>query len=329
MSQPGKFIISFDCEGKWGMADHMAPELAARLTSRSLEKAYERLISILDQHRLQATFAFVGAFTLDADQYPKYKDQLLDAQVNGRSWLDAFRHDASRGSFDGWLVPNALRKVRDSGRHELGTHGFTHVPLDPTIVGETLFRHEITSACRLADSQKWSPRTIIYPRNRVGWADLLSEFGIIGYRGMKDRDGAGAIGKMRSLAEEFGLNARSQEGASAAKGAVRIPSGHILNFWHNWERRMIPRTATLRRWSTMVNDAVRTGGTVHLWSHPHNFITDPGLYAVLEQILVNVAALQREGRLLNITQEMYSVAVKQHPNLPNSAAPAVIRVSKS
>jgi len=304
MTAPGRFVISFDCEGKWGMADHLTPALEQLLTTRSIETNYQRILGALARTDTKATFAFVGAFTLSPDEYPAYADRLQDASVGGVSWLEPFRRDAAGGHFDGWFAPHAIPMVRQAGRHEIATHGFTHVPLAESVVDAGLFDHEMEQACLLAQRQGWVPLTIIYPRNQVGHAARLAKYGIVGYREFLWPRWGGAPRRVISLLAELGLAFGSQP-VVAGKSPVRIPAGHILNFWHNRSRRLISRKRTVARWRSMLWHAAETGGVAHIWSHPHNFLSDPGLLPVFEEILSEANALVREGRLVNQTQIEY------------------------
>ena len=57
----------------------------------------------------------------------------------------------------------------------------------------------------------------------------------------------------------------------------------------------------------MMLHAAQTGGLVHLWSHPHNFLSDPELITTFDLVLQDAAGLVRAGRLINVTQEEYSL----------------------
>ena len=122
------FIISFDCEGKWGVADHLDDFLRANLTNTNLNLAYEKIIALLERWDIKATFAFVGAFTMSIDEYYAKQEWFSDVLVNGKSWLLPFRQEAASQNFDGWFNPRPFEKVTQSGRHEIASHGFTHVP---------------------------------------------------------------------------------------------------------------------------------------------------------------------------------------------------------
>jgi len=301
---PGTFILSFDCEGKFGMADHLTPELEARLTNRQNTAAYRRILATLDRHQLRGTFAFVGACTLHPDEYPQWQGVFPHVPVAGRDWLETFFRDAGRGAFDGWLNPEPLSLVRQAGGHEVATHGFSHLPLAESVIGAENFDRELAAATRLARARGDTIRTIVYPRNQVGHTARLGAHGLTGYRAALNPQWRGLTRRASNVLAEFNVLARSQ---SAGKPAVPIavPSGHILNFHHNLARRIVPRAVTIARWRRMLEHAAQTGGVVHLWSHPHNFLTDPGLEEVFAGILGQAAVLLKEGRLRNLTMEEY------------------------
>lgn len=300
---PGKFIVSFDCEGKWGMADHLDAQLEALLTTSSIERAYEQILGSLARNDIKATFAFVGAFTMNEAQYDAFRERLPETLCAGRPWLGAFLRDAAQRRFEGWLAPTAFARVCASGRHEIGTHGFTHVPLDEKTTSPEIFRREMELVCELARLQGWVPRTLIYPRNQVGHTALLPEYGLIGYRERLWPHLNVRLWQVRSLLAEFGFAGKPQAVTAAIKAPVGIPPGYILNFWHNRRRRLVPREVTRRRWRDLMREAGRTGSTVHLWSHPHNFISDPQLAETFELILQDAAQFVRDGQLRNVTQE--------------------------
>jgi peptidoglycan/xylan/chitin deacetylase (PgdA/CDA1 family) len=299
----GQFVVSFDCEGKWGMADHLTPALEARLTTEALEHVYRRITASLANKDVRATFAFVGAFTLSFEQYLAYERHFFGGPIGGQPWLGAFRTAASAGQFSGWLVPSALDIVMQAGGHEIATHGFTHIPLsEATDVAS--FAEEMQMVQVVARMQGWTPRTIVFPRNLVGHMARLPEFGIVGYRDDNWARVHGLRKRAASLLIELGASPQSQPRIPDGHPTpLAIPSGHFLNFWHNAGRRLIPRRVTIRRWKKILDHAAEHGGVAHLWSHPHNFLSDPGLFAVFEAILTYARELVQAGKLDNLTQE--------------------------
>lgn len=303
---PGRFIISFDCEGKWGMADHLTPEVEARMTTHALDQIYGELLATLDAAGIKATFAFVGMFTLSEFLAERYLSRVPDVRVAGHWWLEPFRRALQSGNLDGWLVPSALSRVLDAGRHEIATHGFSHIPLASAGAPRDIFDQELSLVRELAAAQGWTPRTIVYPRNQIRHQQCLGAHGVLGYRELVMPSVRGRLRKLKSLAWDWGWDPRAQPArVTEADDPVAIPSGYLLNLWHSRSRRLISRERTVARWRHMLADAASTGGVVHLWSHPHNFLTDPGLMAVFAAILRDAAERQREGGIINMTQEEF------------------------
>ena len=60
LTHKARFILSFDCEGKWGMADDAAMASNNPINGDSLTKAYTQIFEILERHKIAATFALVG-----------------------------------------------------------------------------------------------------------------------------------------------------------------------------------------------------------------------------------------------------------------------------
>ncbi|MBI3473022.1 MAG: polysaccharide deacetylase family protein [Candidatus Solibacter usitatus] len=116
----GTIILSLDCEGKWGMADHLSPHHAAVITNRNLAQVYAGLLKVLERRRLRATFAFVGAWTMNRDEYQPNADLFGDSPES-HVWPRNFRADLQRGVTDGWFAPELLRTVVADGRHEIAS----------------------------------------------------------------------------------------------------------------------------------------------------------------------------------------------------------------
>jgi len=182
----GNFIISFDCEGKWGFSDHINDHHDAFLTNANLNAAYSQLIEMLHENEIKATFAFVSAFTMSSDEYHAHKDWFSDAFVKGQNWLSAFNKSASQNQFEGWLAPTTYEQVINSGAHEIASHGFSHLPLDQSLIQKEDFFREMGLIRKVAMLKGVSPKTFIYPRNQIGFVEELYESGFSGYRGSSE-----------------------------------------------------------------------------------------------------------------------------------------------
>ena len=299
--EPGRFIVSLDCEGKWGMADHLQPYHHELLTDEAIAAAYQQLVAIFARHGIPATFAFVMAFVLTAEEREQFRNDLLgDAED---AWLRPYREAVASGHIGGWHQPAALEIVQSAGVHEIACHSFCHRPLGDGSISTRGADRELESAVAVARLKRIDLETFVFPRNQVGHLEALRSHGFIGYR-QRLRRPAGRVGRALSLAEEFNIWAAPQRPAAPIEGLVPIPSGRFLN-WRFGLRAWVPASATLARWRHQLHSAAHSGSVVHLWLHPHNLITGPGTAALLEQVLAEAAKLRDRGKIRVVTQRDY------------------------
>lgn len=296
MPTPATFILSLDCEGKWGMADMLQPYHHRDLTSANLLGAYRQLLDMLARHDLQATFAFVMAFALTEAERARFS--VLDAGGNAAdTWLRHYWDSLDAGQDDGWHLPEALDMVRDAGGHEIASHGFCHRPLGEQSIDAAGAARELGLAAEAAKFKEIELKTLVFPRNEVGHLAVVRAAGYLGYRSRLERRG----GKAAALLEEFVTWRRPQAALNGEEGLVAIPAGHFFN-WRFGARRLVPPAVTVARWRSMLEAAARDGGVVHLWLHPHNLITAPATARVLDSVLAEVARLRDQGRIEVQTQ---------------------------
>ena len=224
---PGTFIISLDCEGKWGIADRDNRIESGFITRSALIRAYEALLRVLSVYEASATFAFVMALTLTKNELDDWMPRLTDVHVEGVNWMRIFRRAEAAGDLDGWFCPEAFDLVRDSGLHEIGCHGFRHVPLGNSEVGSEDAGYELRSATELAKRKGVDLKTFVFPRNCVGHLGLLADQGYAGFRNAHPI--VGRHGRLGNLAREFNIREVSQDPEPSASGLVSIPEGYLLN----------------------------------------------------------------------------------------------------
>lgn len=309
----GRFIISLDCEGKWGMADHITPHHHHHLTHANLVDAYRRLVGLFARYDVAASFAFVLAFTLSEEERKAVADRLVDVTVNGQNWLRHYREAEAVGNTDGWFCPEALEMVRADSRHEIACHSFSHAPLAEGGIASGDAVRELESCRVVAGIKGIDPKTFVFPRNQIGHVAELSAAGFAGYRARLSPSGRGLAGKLRGLAAEFDMRARAQAPiAPTDHGMTVIPSGYFLN-WQSGIRRAVPRSVSRRRWRHILRDAAESQGVAHIWLHPHNIIDGPGTLERLEDVLIEAARLRDAGRLGIVTQAEYCAERSGHP----------------
>ena len=152
--------------------------------------------------------------------------------------------------------------------------------------------------------------TFVYPRNLIGYSDELKKWNYIGYRDrlIPNVYGNSYLGKKINKARWFFNELNLRVGAqphSQESDLVCIPSGYFLNHRQGF-RKKIPISYTVRRWQNLIQDAIQQEKVVHLYSHPHNFITGEGMFDLLEEILKWVNQAQKRNELANLTQKEYA-----------------------
>ena len=297
------FILSLDCEGKWGMADSLTDHHRRHWTTDSLTKVYKDILDLLATVHLSATFAFVGALTLSPEQYSANRDKFGDSPA-ARAWLKYFEQDMSSGNYEGWFAPRLLSMVMERGRHEIASHGFSHLPLlDPGTTAKDATR-ELQAAVAVTRLHGVTPRTFIYPRHLIGHVNALVEHGFIAYRG-GHHEQPGTAQRLANLASEFNVFAAAEPHSALGMTPVVVPSGYFIN-WQHGIRSRVPISVTVARWKAIVDDAIKHQRVAHAWFHPHNLIDGVDQLPLLEELLANVAKEVKAGDLGNLTQFEYA-----------------------
>lgn len=284
----GRFILSFDCEGKWGIADHLRPEHDAQLSGARLGKAYRDIADLLAETDVPATFAFTELMLLE----PTALAALPGAEIAARlPYTKAAFAEIAAGRFDGWSLPEAAALVAD--RHEIATHGVTHAPWGEIDADQA--RYELSLTARAPG------QTFIFPRNQVAHIDVLAEAGFSGYRLGPPRRSRAA-----SLLQEANLFSPSEPVPPAAL-PQSIPAGYFIN-WRSGPRRFVPPALTRLRARRILNHAVRTGGVAHFWTHPENIASAPDTLVNLRAVVEEAATLREAGRIEIQTQRDFVAA---------------------
>jgi len=285
------FIISLDCEGKWGLLDHLTPEIDNRLTDNKLVRAYADILDVFRKHETPATFAFVSAFCLSRSDAGQWADRLRSKPFEGGDWTADYWEQLKDGNLEGWHLPQTLEMTQEAQIHEISSHGFCHLPLGHSAITRQQATEEFAFAREAAKDAGFEPQTYIYPRNGVQYADVLTETGWLGWRDFRTKWNGPLL---RSARELNILDRADAHGSQAAQ----VPAGFFLN-WRYGIRRKIPMSVTIRRWKSIIDDAARRNRVAHLWLHPHNVIDSPETLLTLDAIC-RYAKQQREAGRLSI-----------------------------
>lgn len=299
MGSKGSFVVSLDCEGLWGMADNDSVLSGGTITQDSLGKAYEQISRVLDEAGVRVTAAFVSAFAAPGDALRDAMPELEELAALEPGWFAGLmprlrRFD--RESLDG-LEGNAFWRRLAAEGHELAWHGATHMSLADTTSVEAMGL-ELRLEQKLSSALGRRPTSVVFPRNQVGHLEVIGQAGFRAYRaGIPRRLAGRALGL---LGEWNVFEGSSREQPVFSDGLCMLPPGNFLN-WPRGARAVVPPGVTVRRWKSMLRDAVARAGHVHMWFHPHNLVTAPAMLGAFEQIVQEAGRLVRGGALENLT----------------------------
>jgi len=295
----GTVTFSFDCEGKWGMTDIPTP-WDVSLTRANLLQAYEFILETLHQYEIPATFAFVGAFTQNREQFLDETFSKLSSKSYS-TWLDYSRERIINEAEEGWFMPELLDMVKEYNTHEIASHGFSHIPFD--MLDKVDARTELSLVKDWAENNKIKCETLVYPRNAVAHPDLLKEYGILGYRDLPDVIFSDKLPKIfKTLFEEIWVYKKAQQ--LEASDPIKIPGGVFINWQYNF-RQYIPTFVSLLKYKHIVKDAEQRNGVAHFWLHPHNLITSPSTKLLFEKLCAEIARRRDEYGLVVRRQKDY------------------------
>jgi hypothetical protein len=290
------FTLSLDCEGLWGMANNRHVVHSGMIGDESLGAAYEFIIRTLNDNALKSTAAFVTCFAAEVDLLREQIPLIEQLAALRPEWFTWILPALCRGELDGWRGASFYRSMSFAGS-EMAWHGATHLSLSEKTPDDAV-KLEIELASRMFPALGGTPRTIVFPRNAVGHLRQLRCAGFTSYRA---RLSGGKCIRLTSLLNEWNIwDQGSADGPMMHEGWCISPAGFFLN-WPSGARALIPISATVKRWKSMLRNAARHGGYVHMWFHPHNLITAPSMKIAFEEIARFAGQLIKSGDLVSLT----------------------------
>jgi peptidoglycan/xylan/chitin deacetylase (PgdA/CDA1 family) len=298
----GYFVISFDLEFAWGHHDCFNPRLFSQDGQRE-RAAVSRLLELLDEYDIVATWAVVGHLCLSA-----YDPEAVYPAVD---WLehypqfDALNRNSHPLLYEASIIDLLQQKAT---RHEIGFHGYTH---------QVFAEHRMTASQAATEIEAWQrtvmhqcdedmPLTVIFPRNQIGHLSVFQRYGFIGYRGAEQLPTPftwPVVGRVfRRLYPYLSVVTVPQVVVPEQHplGIVNIPASR----WLFGTNRTLDRTLDLLNLHTLrmyplvqaARKAAAQRKVLHVWAHPYEFQTQKD-FDKLRYLLEHVASEIRAGRL--------------------------------
>jgi peptidoglycan/xylan/chitin deacetylase (PgdA/CDA1 family) len=323
-SAPGVFTLSLDLELLWGTLDLYGPERFRRRCEVEREVVIDRLLDLLTEFEISATWCVVGHLFLDRcyrDNGRKHPEIVRPRHA----WRpgDWFEHDP-----DGTEVESPLflgRSLIDRIRacpvpQELGSHSFSHVIFGDKGCPRETARSEIEACVRIPAEMGLKLSSFAFPRNQVGYLDLLAEHGFTCYRGPEPRwyqhSGVPAIARrLGHLVDVLTIKEPPVvDPRPTPTGIVDVPGSMVFMPIHGW-RRLIPVSWRVRRALKGVDAAVRERRVFHLWAHPTSFADQrEEMLGGLRQIFERVSSLRKQQVLAVLPMNALAARAQDLPS---------------
>jgi peptidoglycan/xylan/chitin deacetylase (PgdA/CDA1 family) len=303
----GVFTLSLDFELIWGTLDLFGPEGFARACEIERTEVIDRLLALLAEYEVPATWCVLGHLFLDqcpASDSPKHAE-IVRPQHDWHP-ADWFANDpgGTEGSAPLFFGRSLVEKIRACPvEQEIGSHSFSHVIFgDPGCSAETAST-ELAECVRLAREMGIELRSFAFPRNRVGHLDTLRQHGFNCFRGPEpnwyeaDRwpeavQRLGRLFDVLRIARPPVVLPRKDE-----SGLWDIP-GSAMYFPMHGRRRLLPVSWRVRRAVKGLDAAARERRVFHFWFHPTNLADETeSMFAGLRSIFAHARSLRDRGEL--------------------------------
>lgn len=303
----GVFILSLDFELIWGTLDLFGPDRFRKACELERELIIERLLALLEEFELPATWCVLGHLFLDQCS-PKNGRKHPEILRPAHSWVDRDWFECDPGGTEEsapiFLGRSLVEKIRGCRvPQEIGSHSFSHIIFGDPGCSREVAESDIAACVRLAREIGIELRSFAFPRNAVGHLDVLKKYGFVCYRGPEPHwyDRRDLPSLPRRLAHLFDV-------LTAARPPVVLPEEHGDGLWNipgsmiyfpmHGLRRYIPLFLRVRRALKGLDAAARGRRIFHLWFHPTNLADETDrLFNGLRTIFIHASELRAAGAL--------------------------------
>jgi peptidoglycan/xylan/chitin deacetylase (PgdA/CDA1 family) len=335
MFDRGIFTLSLDFELIWGTLDHNGLQRFGDACRYERQVVVDRLIALLETYEISATWCVLGHLFLDGCQSV---DGVKHPEIPRPhySWVsgDWFEHDPETSEVQDPIFygPSLIKKIRACAvPQEIGSHSFSHVVFGDPGCSRATAQSEVARCVELAEAAGIRLRSFAFPRNVVGYLDVLKQFEFTAYRGPEPD-----WYRTTPMPKPLRRMAHLLDVVLASQPPVVMPERHNATLWNipgsmillpmHGIRRWIPVSRRVRRAIKGLDAAAARRRIFHLWFHPTNLAIEPAaMFTALEQILQHVRQLRDRGAMEVMTMGAVARAAQQHS--PSTSLPLSQRAS--
>lgn len=266
------FTVSLDFELMWGTHDRPYGESFRRLCEVERRVVVDRLLALLTEYRISATWGVVGNLFLRKDR----EDPLL----YGSELIERIRRCP---------VPQ-----------EIGSHTMTHAILGSPDCTVAMAERELGEWVREARANGVDYQTLILPRNCIGHLDVARRYGFRCYRGKEPvwyESQPRVVRRLGHLLAILSAHTPASVMPEENDGMWSIP-GSMLYTPAFGLRRYVPVWMRVLRANRGLDAALRQKRLFHLWFHPTDLTCrTEAMLDGLRKIFERAASLRAAGRL--------------------------------
>ncbi|RJR42049.1 MAG: DUF2334 domain-containing protein [Desulfobacteraceae bacterium] len=305
--QRGAFCFSFDFELAWGNFDRYGMDSLEKKSLIARKTVLPRLLEMLGNHRISATWAVVGHLMLDSCN----KDH--GRPLPNHPWLpDWYCHDpgSSEENKPQWYARSFVQRLMAmKPRQDIGLHGFSHCIWGEPGCSREVAKKEMENALQAAGTLGIEPRSFVFPRNSVNHLDVLRTAGI---RIFREHQQSFYYNYPRSLrrmchfvSQMIGLRP-SPVLPRQESGVTCLPYSALYSSMDGIRSR-IPVSIRVRRAEKGMERAVQTRRIFHLTTHPvylaYEDERSERLLNGLDRIFDHAACLREQGVMDILTMD--------------------------
>lgn len=282
MSSDGAVVVSLDFELSWGSHGlGGTPDVEEQRRENVV-----RLLDLFEDLDAPVTWAVVGHLFLDRCD-GVHADMARPYGPLGDTWYDV-DPGTSLSADPSYYARDLVTQIRDSAvKHEIGTHTFSHILCDQA--GRDTVARELNYCQELASALGVDLRSLVFPQNRVGHLDAVSQAGIEVFRGvgretvLRHERVAGRYRKYARFLTQRPYRPVTPE--RVRDGLWRLPGSMYLpyNPLDPELNEFFPTHPRVTRAIKSITLAQERSGIFHLWAHPRNF--DDRMFRDLRAIL--------------------------------------------
>lgn len=266
------FTLSLDFEMMWGTQDRPYGESFRKLCEIERREVVDRLLGLLTEYGIRATWGVVGNLFLKRDE----EDPLL---------------------YGSELVAKIRRCPVPQ---EIGSHTMTHAILGSPQCTVAMAEREMGDWVRVARENDVNFQTLILPRNCVGHLDVARRHGFRCYRGKQRawyESQPRTLQRLGHLLEILTARTPASVLPQEDAGMWNIP-GSMLYTPARGLRRYVPVWLRVLRANRGLDAALRQKRVFHLWFHPTDLTCrTEAMLDGLRQIFERAAKLRDAGEL--------------------------------